>query len=135
MYREKQGKAPSQNHYIFQNIGTSHSRADHFVGQPLSDHFFRKLWYELLHDLKQDKGIEFDKNHTVYSCRSFFINQRLEMGVAPNFVAKLVGHSIKTMERHYENIQLRNIEPELVEVRRKKLSDGEFQTFDLDELS
>ena len=135
MYREKRGTAPSQNEYIFQNIGTSHSRADHFVGHPLSDHFFRKLWYELLSDLKADKGIEFDRNYTVYSCRSFFINQRLEMGVAPNFVAKLVGHSIKTMERHYENIQLRNLEPELVDMRRKKLSAGEFQTFDLDALT
>lgn len=133
MYRDKLGRAPAQNDFVFQNIGTSHSRADHFVGQPLTDNFFRKLWYELIKDLSDDKGIVFDKAYTIYSCRSFFINQRLEMGVPPNFVAKLVGHSIKTMERHYENIQLLNLEPHLVEVRRKKLLDGEFQTFDLDQ--
>ena len=54
------------------------------------------------------------------------------MGVAPNYVAKLVGHSIKTMERHYENIQLKNLEPELVEVRKKKLEEADFQTYDLE---
>lgn len=43
------------------------------------------------------------------SCRLFFINQRLEMGVPSNYVAKLVGHSIKTMERHYGNIKLKNL--------------------------
>ena len=54
------------------------------------------------------------------------------MGVPPNYVAKLVGHSIKTMERHYENIQLKNLEPELVEVRKKKLEQDDFQTYDLE---
>lgn len=55
MYRDKLGRAPSQNDFVFQNIGTSHSRADHFVGQPLTDNFFRKLWYELIKDLSTTK--------------------------------------------------------------------------------
>ena len=63
----------------------------------------RTLWYELINDLQVDEDVHFTKAYTVYSCRSFFINQRLEMGVKPNYVAKLVGHSIKTMEKHYEN--------------------------------
>ncbi len=54
------------------------------------------------------------------------------LGVPPNYVAKLVGHSIKTMERHYENIQLKNLQPELVEVRKKKLEQADFQTYDLE---
>ena len=54
------------------------------------------------------------------------------MGVPPNYVAKLVGHSIKMMERHYENIQLKNLEPELVDVRKKKLEQVDFQTYDLE---
>ena len=47
-------------------------------------------------------------------------------------VAELVGHSIKTMERHYKRIRLRQLESEVVNVRRKQLEDNEFQTFDLD---
>jgi len=36
------------------------------------------------------------------------------------------------MERHYENIQLKNLQPELVEVRKKKLEQADFQTYDLE---
>ncbi len=130
-YRDR-GDSPKPRDYIFRNIGTSHSRADKFYGKALSDHFLRKKWYELLDDIRKDKGIEFENHYTMYSCRAFFINQRLELGVKPHFVAKLVGHSVKTMERHYENIQLRQLEPELVEVRRRQLDQAEFQTFDLE---
>ena len=100
--------------------------------RPLSSDHMRKLWYELMEDLKIDKDIHFNKNYTIYSCRSFFINQRLEMGVQPAFVADLVGHSIKTMERFYKNIQLKNLEPELVEVTKRKLEQADFQTYDLE---
>ncbi len=129
-----EGWRPDGNDYIFRNIGTIHSRADHFVGEPLTSTFFRKLFYEMMEDLRRDKDHEFVNHYTLYSCRSFFINQRLEMGIKPHFVAKLVGHSVKTMERHYENIQLRQLEPELVEVRKKQLSEVDFQTFDMDEM-
>ena len=131
-YKDKTGSFPKPNDYIFMNIGTTNSKKMDFVGQSLSTDHLRKLWYEFMHDLKVDKDIHFSKNYTMYSCRSFFINQRLEMGVPPNYVAKLVGHSIKTMERHYENIQLKNLEPELVEVRKKQLQEADFQTYDLE---
>ncbi len=132
IYKEKEGRPPKPNDFIFRNVGTVSSRADSFIGKPLSSEFLRKLWYELLEDMKIDKGMVFDQRYTVYSCRSFFINQRLEMGVPPAIVAELVGHSIKTMERHYKNIRLKNLEPSLVEVRRKQLSEADFQTYDLD---
>ena len=131
-YKDKTGSFPKPNDFIFMNIGTTHSKKMDFVGKPLSTDHLRKLWYELMEDLKVDKDVHFSKNYTMYSCRSFFINQRLEMGVPPNYVAKLVGHSIKTMERFYENIQLKNLEPELVEVRKKKLQEADFQTYDLE---
>lgn len=135
LYCDEEGKSPSKNDYIFRNIGTTHSREDHFVGRPLTADHFRKLWYELLSDLKTDKGIEFENQYTIYSCRSFFINQRLELGIPPSVVADLVGHSIRTMEKFYKNIKLKNMESDLVMVRRRKLEDGDFQTFDLDQPS
>ena len=132
LYLKEEGRSPKKNEYVFRNIGTTHSRSDKFVGQHLADSHMRKLWYEMLNDLKTDKGIEFDHQYTMYSCRSFFINQRLEMGISPTIVADLVGHSIKTMERHYKNIKLKNLEPEIVQVRKKKLEEADFQTFDLE---
>ncbi len=82
--------------------------------------------------MESDTDITFDSAYTLQSCRAFYINKRLEMGVPPAIVAELVGHSIKTMERYYKNIRLKQLEPELVEVRRKKLEEEDFQTFDLD---
>ena len=131
-YKDKTGSFPKPNDYIFMNIGTTHSKKMDFVGRPLSTDHLRKLWYEFMDDLRVDRDVHFTNHYTIYSCRSFFINQRLEMGVPPNYVAKLVGHSIKTMERHYENIQLKNLEPELVEVRKRKLEQADFQTYDLE---
>ena len=131
-YKEKTGSVPKPNDYIFKNIGTTHSRENTFVGKALSDAYMRTLWYELINDLQVDEDVHFTKAYTIYSCRSFFINQRLEMGVKPNYVAKLVGHSIKTMEKHYENIQLKNLEPELVQIRKKKLEQADFLTYDLE---
>ena len=66
--------------------------------------------------------------------RAYYINKRLEFGISPSFVAKLVGHNIRTMEKHYENIQLLNLEPELVKVTRDNLEENDFQTFDIDML-
>ena len=132
IYKDKTGSYPKPNDYIFMNIGTTHSKKMDFVGKPLSTDHMRKLWYELINDLKVDENIHFTQNYTIYSCRSFFINQRLEMGVAPNYVAKLVGHSIKTMMKYYENIQLKNLESELVQITKKKLDQADFLTYDLE---
>jgi integrase len=132
LYLKEEGRSPKKNEYIFRNIGTTHSREDQFVGNHLTSDHMRKLWYEMMDDLRNDKGIEFKHSYTMYSCRSFFINQRLEMGISPVVVADLVGHSIKTMERHYKNIKLKMMEPELVQIRKRKLEESDFQTFDLD---
>lgn len=132
LYKEQESRSPRPEEYVFRNIGTVNSRADNFVGLPLSDTFFRKLWYELKEMVQADKGILFTNNYSLYSTRSFFINQRLEMGVPPAIVGELVGHSIKTMERYYKNIRLKQLEPELVSVRRQQLGEMDFQTFDLE---
>ena len=66
--------------------------------------------------------------------RAYFINKRLEFGNSPSVVADIVGHNIRTMEKHYKNIQLLNLEPELVKVRRDDLEKIDFQTFDIDML-
>jgi hypothetical protein len=132
IYKEEEGSTPKKSEYIFRNIGTVNSRADHFVGEPLTDTFFRKLWYECKKEFQEDKGIEFDKNYTFHSCRAYFINTRLELGVPVSVVADLVGHTIKTMELHYKNHKLRKMTNQLVEQRRNQLQENDFLTFELD---
>ena len=129
LYRDNDGRLPKNDDYIIRNVGTKTSKNAH-VGQPLSDSFLRRIWYEFVKDLAADKSIEFEENYTLHSCRAYYINKRLELGIPPMHVAELVGHSIKTMERYYKRIRLKQLEPELVKVRRKELEETDFKTFD-----
>ena len=130
-YKKEEGQLPRSDDFVFRNVGTKTSKNAH-IGNALSDSFLRRLWYEFREDLFKDKEIYFDENYTLHSCRAYYINMRLQFGVKPVFVAKLVGHSIKTMEKHYENIKLRQLTAELVNVKRKEMEESDFQTFDMD---
>ena len=130
-YREREGQNPDRNDFIFRNVGTKTSKNAH-IGNALSDSFLRRKWYEFREDLFNDKEIYFDENYTLHSCRAYFINKRLEYGVSPAVVGELVGHSIKTMERHYKRIRIRQLESDIVRVRRRELEKYDIQTFDLD---
>ena len=130
-YKKEEGQLPRSDDFVFRNVGTKTSKNAH-IGNALSDSFLRRLWYEFKEDLFKDKEIYFDENYTLHSCRAYYINMRLQFGVKPVFVAKLVGHSIKTMEKHYENIKLRQLTPQLVNIKRKEMEETDFQTFDMD---
>ena len=86
----------------------------------------------MMDELAYHKGIEFMRNYTIHSARAFYINTRLEMGIPPAVVGKAVGHNLKTMMRHYENIQLQNFKSDFVRARRKRLNEAEFVTTDID---
>jgi integrase len=128
-----EGHTPKPDDYIFRNIGTIHSRADHYVGKPLTYAFLRKLWYELLQDFARDTNHIFLKKYTPYSTRSFFINTKLEMGVPPSVVGEIVGHTLLTMEKHYKKLKIRNMSDELMMNKRRKLEESDFETWDLDQ--
>ena len=130
-YKKEEGQLPRSDDFVFRNVGTKTSKNAH-IGNALSDSFLRRLWYEFREDLYKDKETYFEENYTLHSCRAYYINKRLEFGVKPVFVAKMVGHSIKTMEKHYENIKLRQLTAELVNVKRKEMEESDFQTFDMD---
>ena len=130
-YKKEEGQLPYPDDFVFRNVVTKTSKNAH-IGNALSDSFLRRLWYEFREDLYKDKETYFEENYTLHSCRAYYINKRLELGVKPVFVAKLVGHSIKTMEKHYENIQLTQLTPQLVNIKRKELAKDDFLTFDMD---
>jgi len=122
----KQGFTCKRDEYIFRNVGTRNQHKDKFDGNPLSLNNLRRLWYELTEEL------DLENHYTIYSCRSFYINQKLELGIPPHIVAKNVGHTVETMEKHYENIGIRKLTDLLVNQKRKKLSDADFLTFDME---
>ncbi len=132
LYKKETGQTLKPTDYIFRNVGTDNSRADNFIGKPLSNSFMRKMFYEMMDEMRFYKGTEFTKNYTIHSARAYYINMRLESGIPPAVVGKLVGHNLKTMMKHYENINVMNLKSKIVQQRRKKLEEADFQTFDID---
>ena len=76
--------------------------------------------------------LQTENHYTIYSCRSFYINQKLKLGIPPHIASKNVGHTVETVEKHYENVGLRNLTDLLVNQKRKKLSSADFLTFDME---
>jgi len=122
----KNGHTCKRDEYIFRNIGTKNQHKDKYAGNALSLANLRRLWYELMDEL------QLENHYTIYSCRSFYINQKLELGIPPHIVAKNVGHTVETMERHYEDIGIRKLTDLLVNQKRKKLDGADFLTFDME---
>jgi integrase len=122
----KNGFTCKRDEFIFRNIGTKNQHKEQYTGKALSLANLRRLWYELVDELN------LENHYTIYSCRSFYINQKLELGIPPHIVAKNVGHTVETMEKHYENIGIRKLTDLLVNQKRKKLGDADFLTFDME---
>ena len=60
IYKEETGSTVKKTDYIFQNIGTDNSKGNKFVGNPLSQSFILRTFYEMLEELEFYKGISFD---------------------------------------------------------------------------
>ena len=73
-------------------------------------------------------GITYEKfRYSFYSCRSFYVNERLREGVEIFTVAKQTGHSVSVCEQLYAalQIQLRADETTKRTYGVKKQSEGE----------
>mgnify|MGYP001199209152 FL=1 len=130
LYTEETGKKLNKTDYIFQNIGTDNSKKDRFVGKPLSQSFILRTFYEMMNELEYYKGINFTQNYTLHSLRSFYINKKLELGVPIAVVARASGNNIRTIIKHYENLQAIDFTDELVKQKRMDLNDYEFLTME-----
>ena len=104
-YQKESPIKPKRSDYIFQNVGTTHSKGLDYIGKCLTDTFLRRLWYEFREYLAS-KEIHLNSEYTLYSCRAFFINLNLEAGNKPHQVAKMVGHSVATQAKHYEAMEV-----------------------------
>ena len=74
-------------------------------------------------DLKGHKFSE--RNYTIYSMRSTFIEDKLLEGMDIYLLARLCGHSVTVLMKHYERLDLRTRAEEITAIdygKRKKLS-------------
>ena len=133
-YLKKAPFRPKRTDYIFQNVGTSHSKGDRHVGKPLNDTFLRRLWYEY-RDYLASLAINLNPRYTLYSCRSFFINLNLEAGNKPHQVAKMVGHSISTQSKHYEAMEVRKLATRFSKITEGQIKRAKIQSRFVDELN
>jgi len=133
-YQKKAPFRPKRSDYIFQNVGTSHSKGDRYVGKPLNDSFLRRLWYEY-RDYLASLEIYLNPEYTLYSCRSFFINLNLEAGNKPHQVAKMVGHSISTQARHYEAMEVRKLATRFSKITEGQIKQAKMESKFVDELN
>ena len=75
-------------------------------GQPYAYSMFGNEWRALLDRLELR-----DKGYTIRSCRGYYASRMLAAGGTPYLLAKNLGHSIKVLERDYEQLT----EQELIE--------------------
>jgi hypothetical protein len=69
----------------------------------LYSRYFRKMRDEL----------RLDKNYTLYSSRSYFVNEGIRQGRDPFDLATMTGHNLETARRHYVRSQIRHKKDEL----------------------
>ena len=65
-------------------------------------------------ELEYYKGISFTQHYSLHSTRSFYINKKLELGLPIAVVAKASGNNIRTIIKHYENLQVMDYTDDLV---------------------
>ena len=130
LYFDETGNKVDKKDFIFQNVGTDNSKGDKFVGNALSQSFILRTFYEMIAELEYYKGISFDDNYTLHSLRSFYINKKLELGVPIAVVARASGNNIKTIIKHYENLEATDFTEDLIKQKRFDLSDDEFLTME-----
>ena len=130
LYTDETGKKLSKTDYIFQNIGTDNSKGNNFYGNALSQSFILRTFYEMMDELEYYKGISFSVNYTLHSLRGFYINKKLELGVPIAVVARASGNNIRTIIKHYENLQAIDFTDDLVKQKRMDLNDYEFLTME-----
>ncbi len=69
--------------------------------------------------------------YTFYSCRAFYVTERIKEGVDSYTVAKQTGHSLEVCRRHYEKIKMDNMADEATKrtygkkKKKKKKDEGE----------
>jgi hypothetical protein len=73
------------------------------------------------------ESLGFKGEYTFYSCRSYYVNERLKEGVEIFTVAKQTGHSMEICRKHYErlNIQSRADEATKRTYGKQKADEGE----------
>ena len=108
------------NDYVFAQI--------HNEMKPPSQARIRQSWRKIVDQLMDEgklKGHKFsDRKYTLYSMRSTFIEDHLIKGTDIFLLARVCGHSVKTLMDTYERIDIRQRAKELTDLPYGKRKDS-----------
>ena len=100
------------------------------IGFKIVFSFILRTFYEMIEELEYYKGISFTQHYSLHSTRSFYINKKLELGLPIAVVAKASGNNIRTIIKHYENLQVMDYTDDLVKQKINDLNKSGFVTLD-----
>ena len=80
------------------------------TGQPYTYSQFGNQWREVLEQI----GLK-GKGYTLRSCRGYYASRMLAAGATLYLLAKNLGHSIKVLERDYEQLTTEELIAEFLE--------------------
>mgnify|MGYP002044683823 FL=1 len=89
---------------------------------------FGKSWKKIIEAVQEElKGHKFsERKYSIYSMRSTFIENNLIAGMDIFLLARICGHSIQMLTKHYERMDIRKRAEEITRINfGKKRSDGE----------
>ena len=96
--------------------------------RPYNYSVFGKSWKKIIEAVQEDlKGHKFsERKYSIYSMRSTFIENNLIAGMDIFLLARICGHSIQMLTKHYERMDIRKRAEEITRINfGKKRSDGE----------
>ena len=89
----------------------------------------KKINYNTLYNAYKEvlASLDLKEKYTFYSCRAFYVTERIKEGVDSYTVAKQTGHSLEVCRRHYERIKMDDMSDEATKrtYGKKKADMGE----------
>ena len=82
-----------------------------FCNPKTDDGYTVTLYSRYFRKMRDELGL--NPNYTLYSTRSYFVNEGIRQGRDPFDLATMTGHNLETARRHYVRSQIRHKKDEL----------------------
>jgi hypothetical protein len=94
--------------------------------RPYNYSVFGKSWKKIIEAVQADlKGHKFsERKYSIYSMRSTFIENNLIAGMDIFLLARICGHSIQMLTKHYERMDIRKRAEEITYINFGKKRNG-----------
>ena len=109
-------------------------KPDEFLEKTYNHCYLDQVWrQQIITPLKKElEGNKFsEKDYTLYSLRSSFIEKQIVKGLDVYLVARLCGNSVKTIQKHYDRHDVLKRATEIQHIERGRKKRPEMETIDV----